>query len=344
MKELKLTYSPYSLKLKKPFATSKGIIEERKGFIIEVSDTDGTKGIGDAAPLQDFGSESYEQVESLLPDIKLQLKLMETDIHQSIFDCLKDFSDYPALRHGLEQAVLNFICNKQNIKIDRLLYLKLRRQIEVNAVIGFHSPEESAASAKSFVDEGFRTLKIKTGRDNFEEDEEDEETVKRIREAVGEKIKLRVDVNGKWNPDEAKENLTKLEKYNIEYAEEPVSGFDNIIELSKTVQVPVAPDESLRSIKDAVKFIKSKSVKYLILKPMMIGGLLPALEVIDLALSNNIIPVVTTSFESGIGRVNAVIAAASVPVEVAHGLGTPDFFKEDLIDNPYPINQGQIKI
>jgi len=341
MNELKLTYSPYTLKFTNPFTTAKCVLKERKGFVIEVSDKDVAKGIGDAAPLPEFGSESYEQVESLLPEIKLQLKLTKTGIRQSIYNCLKDYSDYPALRHGLEQAILNFICNKFHIKIDRLLYLKLKNQIDVNAVIGFQSVKESAALAKKFVDEGFTTLKIKSGRENFEVDEK---IIKKIRNEVGKEIKLRIDVNGKWNLDEAKENLSKLEKYNIEYAEEPVNGFDNLIKLSKTVRVAVAPDESLRSIKDAVRFIKSKSIKYLILKPMMIGGLLPTLEVIELAIENNIVPVITTSFESAIGRVNAVIAAASVPVEAAHGLGTSDFFREDLIENPYPINKGQIKI
>ena len=49
MTNLELTYSPYNLKLTKPFITSVGKISERKGFIISLKSNNNAEGIGEAA-------------------------------------------------------------------------------------------------------------------------------------------------------------------------------------------------------------------------------------------------------------------------------------------------------
>ena len=138
--------------------------------------------------------------------------------------------------------------------------------------------------------------------------------------------------------------LSKLKELNLEYAEQPVRSLENFIKLKSRISVPLAADESIRTIKDAENFIKKNALDYLILKPMIIGGLLPTLEIIDLAENNNIIPVITSSFESAIGKANAVIAAATVNNEVAHGLALNDYFKNDLITDPFPVKDGKISL
>jgi hypothetical protein len=77
---------------------------------------------------------------------------------------------------------------------------------------------------------------------------------------------------------------------------------------------------------------------------MMVGGLLPTLEIINYAEENNVTPVVTTSFESAIGKSNAVIAAATVKSDVAHGLGVNSYFTNDLVKDPYQTKSGTIII
>ena len=340
MNELELTYLPYSLKFKVPFVTSKVIMKERKGFIIEVTDSSGVKGIGDIAPLTEFGMESCETAEEQLKHIRLKIELRE-NIRKSITDFLTPYDNYPALRHGLEQAILSFICNKTKLKLNELLELNLAKEININAVIGFLPPKDSAKLAKDFVNEGYSTIKVKLGRENFAEDEA---VINEIRNAVNESVKLRVDINGKWNLNEAIDNLNKLEKYNIEYAEEPVSGFEKFIDLSKETNVALAPDESLRNKDDAIAFIDSNIISFLILKPMMLGGLISVLELSQLAKSKNITPVITSSFESTVGRVNAVIAAAAANTETAHGLATAKYFEKDLIEDPFQIVKGKIKL
>jgi o-succinylbenzoate synthase len=239
----------------------------------------------------------------------------------------------------LEQAIINIICNKNKTTIDNLLNLKLKKVVNVNAAIGFLNVEESVKAAESLIGKGFTTLKLKAGRSNFEKDFS---VIKLIRETFGKNIKLRIDSNGNWNLDEAIINLKELEQFDIEYAEQPVIKLIDYIKLKKKTNIPLAPDESIRSVKDAKEFINSRAVSYLILKPMMIGGLLPTLEIIKQAVAENITPVITSSFESAVGKTNAVIAAASVKANVAHGLSVADHFINTITNDPFPIKSGKI--
>jgi len=341
MNNLELTYSPYRLELNSSFKTAHGKFIDRKGFIISIRNSNGVEGIGDTAPFPEIGSESLEDAEQALKSMKLDLKIELTSIHESFKELLNDYDSLPSLRHGIEQALLNLICKEKNVTIDKLLELNLKRVINVNASIGFLTEDETILKAKKLIEMGFKTLKIKTGRNNFEEDYN---CIKTVRDQFGNDVKLRIDANGKWEPDEAVKYLTKLEDLNLEYAEQPVNSLDNFVKLKSNVSLPLAADESIRTKKAAEEFITKNVIDYLILKPMIIGGLLPTLEIIELAEKNNIIPVITSSFESVIGKANAVIAAASVKKEIAHGLAVADYFKQDLIPDPFPVKDGKITL
>ena len=119
--------------------------------------------------------------------------------------------------------------------------------------------------------------------------------------------------------------LVRLEKFGIEYVEQPVNKIDDYLALSQKTNIPLAADESIRSLKDAYDFISQKAVSVIILKPMMLGGIIPTLKIIEFAQENKIKVVVTTSLDSCIGRSFAVLAASFVDKETAHGLGTARF-------------------
>ncbi len=341
MNKIELTYSPYNLKFIKPFETSKGILKERIGFIIQLKSSSGKIGIGDAAPLPAFGSEKYEEAESALNKIKLKFQLDLALIENNITNILSRYEKLPALRHGLEQALINLICKEKNYSLNELFSKSSEKEVKVNAVIGFLSPKESADAASKFIAEGFQTLKVKVGRELFDEDLK---CLKEIRKAVGNKIKIRVDANGKWKLSEAVNNLNKLESLNLEYVEQPVKNLKDFIELSRNTSIQLATDESIKTEKDAKNFISKKAASILILKPMMLGGIIPTLNIIRLAEENGIGVVISSSFESVIGRSMAIFAASVVKNNLAHGLATGIYFEKDLAIDPYPVKNGKISL
>lgn len=341
MKRIDFTCSSYTLKFKKPFETSKGIIEGRKGFLIYLKSDTGKTGVGDAAPFPEFGSESYADTENAIKNIKLNLKVNFQDIETSIIYSLSNLDNLPALHHGFEQALLNLISKEKNLSINEILNESSKKNIKVNAVIGFLPPEESAKEAERLINQGYKTIKIKAGRNNFEDDYQ---CIKAVREAAGEKINIRIDVNGKWTLKEAVNNMKRLEPIKLEYVEQPVKNIINFIQLRNKTAIPLAADESIRTVKDAADFIQRKAASVLVLKPMMLGGIIPVLTIKNVAEKAGIKVVITSSFESVVGRSMAVFAASTVKENVAHGLATGDYFEKDLFSNPYPVRNGIISL
>lgn len=340
MNELTLKYHPYSLKLKAPFETSKSKISERKGFIIILNDGVAS-GAGEAAPLEDFGSESFESGVEFLNEFRLRLKLDLTNFQDSLEENLEAFEKFPALRHGFEQALLNFMGAKTNVSLNELLNRESVRKINVNAAIGFQEQDEIKIRAARLVKEGFGTFKLKVGRDNFSDDLA---VVKTVREIIGPGAKLRIDANGKWPVKAAEENLKQLEKFDIQYCEQPVKDISDFIRLKVRTKIPLAADESVRSFEDAKEIVKRKAAQVLILKPMMLGGITRACKIMDLAGENNIKVTITSSFETAIGRSFAVLASSFLKDENAHGLATGEFFEKEFVEDLYPVKNGIISL
>lgn len=339
MNNLQLTYTPYTAKLKKPFRTSGTTITKREGFILILKSESKYVGIGEAAPLPEFGSETFEEDEKALGNFNLKLSIDLENIEKSIEENLKDYDNLPSLKCGLELAILKLLCNEKKTSIPALLKRDYPEFIFVNSVLGFTSTKEVKRTVTDFVKEGFKTIKIKVGRDAFKEDLN---TIKEIRNAVGKNIKIRIDANAKWDKNEATEHLKELEPYNIQYAEQPVKDLNDFLSLKDKTKIPLAADESIRSMKDAKEFVNNKAASFLILKPIMLGGIIPTLKIADYAKENGIQTVVTSSFESVIGRVGIVNAAALINNNLAHGLGTGNYFDEENLPDPFPVSDGKI--
>lgn len=340
MIKINLKYKPYLLQLKDPIVTSKGEIKERKGFLIYLQDQKGCKGTGDCAPFQEYGSETYDNAIEVIKKFNGRFHIDFNDVYKTIKHSLKQFDNLPALKHGLEQALINYICSKKNISLNEALKLSSKRFVNVNAVIGFLTTKQTEEKAAQFIKKGYDTIKLKAGRNNFNEDFDCIRAVSNLNE----NLNIRVDVNGKWRLDEAKHHLEELKQFNIEYVEQPVSSIKDFGELKKVSHIPIAADESLRTIADAAAIIKNSDADVLILKPMLLGGLIPLLSIYNEAKKNKLRCVVSSSFESVVGRSYALFAASLINENTAHGLSVEDYFENELFPNPYPVINGQIKL
>jgi len=341
MNKISLKYVPYSLKLKSPFLTAKSKITVRKGFVISLCDDSGVKGFGDTAPLPDFGSESYDEALKFFYNFKFNLKINLDDFENSLDQNLQQMKKLPATRHGLEQALLNYFSVKTKIPLNELLNRKAAKDIKVNGIIGITTRSKLIVKVEEFLVSGYTTLKVKVGRDDFKNDFE---AIEYIRSKAGDNVKIRIDANCKWTPAKAVKNLKSLEKFNIEYCEQPVKNISHFIKIQNKTKIPLAADESIRSLQDAQKIIEEKLAQVLILKPMMLGGILNTLRIADLAKKNKLKVIITTSFESALGRSFAILAASFLDNGLAHGLGTAGYFQKDIFEDPYPVKNGIISL
>ncbi|GAB5476104.1 MAG: galactonate dehydratase [Maribacter sp.] len=111
------------------------------------------------------------------------------------------------------------------------------------------SPLECAKQAETFVDQGYRAVKIRMQIRQLNinpNPDPSEETVKAIRDAIGYDIPLFYDANNGYSPYRAIQIGKKLyEKYDIASMEEPVAehNFKAIAQVSEALDVPVTAGE-----------------------------------------------------------------------------------------------------
>ena len=340
MNNIDLTYIPFTLQLNEHIITSNTVIRERKGFIVKLK-RNKYVGYGEVTPLPEFGSESFEQDEKAIKNFNFNLQIQPNNFVQSLDSNLQDFSQLPAFRHGIEQALLNLFCSEANVSLNEVLNCTSKKSIKVNGIIGILKPEDTVAKALELVKSGYSTIKLKVGRNNFDEDFE---CLSSTRAAVGNDISIRIDVNGKWDVNEAIINTNKLKDLDIEFIEQPVNNFLSFKKLSFKTNIPLSVDESVRNLEDAIKFIDSNSIKAIVLKPMLLGGIINTLRIIEAAENQHLKVIISSSFETSLGRSLAIFAASIVKKEIAHGLDTARFLMSDLYKNPYPVINGRISL
>ncbi len=340
MKIINVKYAKYSLKFKLPFKTSNQIFTNRSGIIIKLISDNGSVAFGEASPLPGFSNETTVDVINEIEQINKTLLL--NNIDSSFFLNKTDFDDFiksPSLKFGFEQAVAGILL--QNKPVIKIFNRKLNNNIKVNGIVGLLNKDLFKKKFTEYVKEGFSTIKLKIGRKNFADDLR---IIQFANSIGGEKIKLRLDVNGLWTYDSAVKYFEKLNFDNIEYVEQPVNKTEDLIRLAEQTDIQIAADESIININSAKNLIKNSNIKYFVVKPTLLGGLKNTIELIKLADENNKKIIISSSLESVVGWSMLVLLASLCNYNLAHGLATINLFQSNLDTVPYYFTGGQIRL
>ncbi|KAF0152217.1 MAG: O-succinylbenzoic acid (OSB) synthetase [Ignavibacteria bacterium] len=333
MKIKEAKYFPFSLKLKIPFVNSTGILTERKGFVLKLTDVFGNIGYGECSPLPGFSTETLRDAEQSLNKI---ISFLLSSKQEDDYNVPSDFS---SVTFAAEQALLNLaLAQNKTLWLEKLGVED--KVIPVNAVIGFDDYQNIFDKIKCKIELGYTTFKIKVGRDNPYEDFELLET---IRTNFGFDIKLRLDVNQKWTSDEAIEYLDRFRAFEIEYVEEPCEFACSTFRTGEETQIPIALDDSLKSYFDLVNFIADSNIEYFVVKPMIVGGISATKRIIKLAEQNNRKIIISSAFESAIGKQALVMLASLTNHSLAHGLDTSECFINDICTDVYSVKKGSVE-
>ncbi len=116
---------------------------------------------------------------------------------------------------------------------------------------------------------------------------------------------VRVDANGGWSVEEAAEAAGALTADGpLEYLEQPCATVDELAELRRRIDVPIAADESIRKADDPLAVVRARAADIAVLKVAPLGGVSALL---DIAAQIDIPVVVSSALDSavGIGRAAA---------------------------------------
>jgi o-succinylbenzoate synthase len=213
----------------------------------------------------------------------------------------------------------------------RLPPLPRRDRIPINATV----PAMPAAQVPDVLARfpGARTAKVKVA----EPGQTLADDVARV-EAVRALIPtVRVDANGGWTVAQAVEAAVALTATGpLEYLEQPCATIDELAELRRRVDVPIAADESIRKASDPLRVVRARAADVAVLKVAPLGGISALLSI---AAQIDIPVVISSALDSAVGIAAGLTAAAALP-ELHHacGLGTGGLFVDDVADTALPVD------
>jgi O-succinylbenzoate synthase len=148
---------------------------------------------------------------------------------------------------------------------------------------------------------------------------------------------VRVDANGGWSVEEAVQAAAALTADGpLEYLEQPCAGVDELAQLRRRVDVPIAADESIRKAADPLAVVRAHAADIAVLKVAPLGGISAMLEI---AAQIDIPVVISSALDSAVGIGAGLRAAAALPrLRHACGLGTGGLFVDDVAETAAPID------
>lgn len=185
------------------------------------------------------------------------------------------------LTSGIEMAMWDLIGQATKQPLYKLLGGAIRKRIELAACMGIRPYDEAKAIAQQYVEQGFTTLKTKAGR----RAEEDLEMVRGIRDGVGDKLKLRIDPNQGYAPEVALPLARDLEKYNLEYFEQPMPQglIADAARLRRQTKTPIALNESVTTPEIVLQILQLHAADVILPDTYQCGGILMVKKVAALA-------------------------------------------------------------
>lgn len=333
MKLVSLELAPFALELRSKLRTAHGEHRVRPAIVVRARDDAGHAGFGEAAPLPSQGTEDLEACRAALQRARSLVGAQLTD-PASIDGLLEEtwWRAVPAARHALELALLDLLAQERDVSIAELISPCLKRRVPVNALLESEAAEALAAEALQRVRDGFTALKLKVAAAPLAVDLA---RVRAVREAVGPAVELRVDANGGWSLDEARVALPALDaEAQLALCEQPVAELDDLEVLSRELALPLAADELLARPDVARAVLERRAASVLILKPMVLGGVRPALALSIAAREAGLEALVTTTLDGAIARAGALQLAAALPdLRRACGLATGRLLARDLAED-----------
>ncbi|GHO95186.1 dipeptide epimerase [Reticulibacter mediterranei] len=337
----KMRWYPYSVPFRHPFTTAHGTLTMREGAIVEVFVEGNGSGIGEIAPMPEFGGETLDAALTILPSIAAHLSgrtLIEALNYVSI---QQEAGELPAgVACGLEIALLDALGKQEGCSISTLLATNAAKTVvAANAVIGAQPVEAAARQAREAVAAGFRCLKLKIGHGLYEEIER----VAAVRKAVGPEIHLRLDGNEGWSFEQARTILAACEPFAIQYVEQPLRVYDlsGMYRLRQEVSIPIAADEAVYNLESARRVLDWQAADVLIVKPQLVGGLRVGQRIVYEAAKYDVPCVVTSMIETGVGLLGALHLAAALPyITLECGFATLPLLADNLICEPCSLQHG----
>lgn len=323
--------------LRSPFKIAYETITHARNVLVRAT-FDDTTGYGEGAPVPAITGETQDDV---LADVRGWTESLPSR------DQVKDAGRYDAVstaagRAAAEGAVLDAAARVAEAPLCTFLRDASVADVPTSVTLPLVDEDELEPLVRRYKADGFRIFKVKAGLGV----DEDLERIRRIRDLVGSSAELRVDPNQGWDREAAERALPGLRDVGVAFLEQPLARDDleGHAALRVREEVPIMLDESIFSPDDARRAIRAEAADILNIKLAKCGGILPGLEIADLAADAGLVCMVGCMLETRVSIAQAAhLVLAHDAIQYAD-LDGATFLASDPVDGGPYLEDGVVHV
>lgn len=278
---------PIDIPLTHPFVVATGARVVAENVFVRITLQSGVCGFGEAAPFPEVGGEDRLSCLDTLARLAPSLIGHSIQHYRRIATQLADQAPgHPAARCGLETALLDAYCHAADLPMWQFWGGTDVRPRETDITIPIGTSDDTLALARHWHRQGFRLFKMKVGTDV-------DSDIRRV-EAVHNSlpgVAFIGDGNQGFSREECLAFADGVRRFggNLLLLEQPVERTDleSLAYIRRTTRIPVAADESVRSLADARTVVHHQAADYINIK-IMKTGVLEALEIARFTLQSGL--------------------------------------------------------
>jgi L-alanine-DL-glutamate epimerase-like enolase superfamily enzyme len=187
---------------------------------------------------------------------------------------------------GVEVALWDIVGKACDKPVFELLGGMVRDHMPVMYYLFRFPIKQMVERAKAAVSEGYRTIYFKVGHNL----RSDLEAVEAVRDAVGKETEIRIDANEAWTPGTAIRFIKQIEKFDLEWVEQPTlaKDIDALARVRRAVQTPIAANQTSWTFHDVQQVLKRDAADVIVIDQFQTGGLLTYKKAIALCESSGV--------------------------------------------------------
>lgn len=327
--------------LKASFATHLQTVTEREAIILEVRDSDGRCGYGEADPFSSpwYSPETIDSCLNILTNDLIPLLSQHTIAQLEELDRAFDpVRGNHMAKSGLIQAVWDLVAKQQKKSIQNLVGGD-KKSILAGAVIAATDPEQAIEQIAAYSEAGYKRYKIKISKEN------DHQLLTAIRQKYPE-LPLMADANSAYSLADIP-HLKTLDDYGLLMIEQPLAWNDLADHacLQKQMQTPICLDESICSAADMKAALRLGSCRVAAIKMARLGGWNETLRAVQLCAAASLPLWCGGMIEFGIAKAhNLALASRAEFVLPGDLFASSRYWEEDIIEPEIQVVNGSIDL
>lgn len=334
-----------SIALKRPFVTAIRTAHAVDALLVEIRDSDGRCGWGEAPISWRVTGESIESVTAaILGPLYASIEgLSSSDPEEGSRQLDRAVVRNSSARMALDCALYDLAARAADLPLYRYLGAtsnEIVTDMTLSAVVAGSDTAQLALTAADHARQGFRTLKIKVGAGA-----DDLATLVEARKAVGAHVRLRVDANQAWTPEQAVRFIGSAEDagVDVEFVEQPVhrDDIEGLAFVTAHVQTPIMADESVWTLRDLREIVRMHAASMVNIKLAKTGGLRGAIALLNTAREHDVGVIAGCMAESHVGIAAAGALASLIDCTARRGAVAHDL-DGGLLLSESPVRGGVV--